>query len=69
MNQPQSDFVIAKSRAQFNAGYLPGFGNDFETEAVEGALPIGRNSPQRCPYGLYAKCEGTILPAVNFGNA
>ncbi|SHK03877.1 homogentisate 1,2-dioxygenase [Roseomonas rosea] len=36
-------------------GYMPGFGNGFETEALPGALPIGRNSPQRCPYGLYAE--------------
>jgi homogentisate 1,2-dioxygenase len=35
--------------------YMPGFGNDFETEALEGALPQGQNSPQRCPYGLYAE--------------
>ncbi len=32
-----------------------GFGNGFETEALPGALPIGRNSPQRCAYGLYAE--------------
>ncbi|WP_407531181.1 homogentisate 1,2-dioxygenase, partial [Methylobacterium oryzisoli] len=32
-----------------------GFGNGFETEALPGALPVGRNSPQRCPYGLYAE--------------
>ncbi|MGH1480643.1 MAG: homogentisate 1,2-dioxygenase [Geminicoccales bacterium] len=36
-------------------GYLPGFGNDFETEALPGALPQGRNSPQRVNYGLYAE--------------
>ncbi len=36
-------------------GYLSGFGNTFETEALAGALPVGRNSPQRCPYGLYAE--------------
>lgn len=35
--------------------YMPGFGNDFETEALPGALPQGQNSPQRCPYGLYAE--------------
>jgi len=35
--------------------YMSGFGNGFETEALPGALPIGRNSPQRCPYGLYAE--------------
>lgn len=36
-------------------GYMPGFGNDFETEALPGALPKGQNSPQRCAYGLYAE--------------
>jgi homogentisate 1,2-dioxygenase len=36
-------------------GYMPGFGNDFETEALPGALPIGQNSPQKCAYGLYAE--------------
>src|SRR5258707_4473179 len=35
--------------------YMPGFGNDFETEALIGALPVGQNSPQRCAYGLYAE--------------
>ena len=35
--------------------YLTGFGNDFETERLPGALPVGRNSPQKCPYGLYAE--------------
>jgi homogentisate 1,2-dioxygenase len=34
---------------------MSGFGNGFETEALPGALPIGRNSPQRCAYGLYAE--------------
>lgn len=35
--------------------YMSGFGNEFETEALPGALPQGQNSPQRCPYGLYAE--------------
>jgi homogentisate 1,2-dioxygenase len=35
--------------------YLSGFGNEFVTEAVEGALPVGRNSPQQAPLGLYAE--------------
>jgi homogentisate 1,2-dioxygenase len=43
------------SAAEANAGYMSGFGNGFETEALPGALPIGRNSPQKCPYGLYAE--------------
>ncbi len=36
-------------------GYMSGFGNGFETEALPGALPVGRNSPQKCAYGLYAE--------------
>jgi homogentisate 1,2-dioxygenase len=35
--------------------YLTGFGGHFESEAVEGALPKGRNSPQRSPFGLYTE--------------
>ena len=35
--------------------YQTGFGNEFATEAVEGSLPVGRNSPQRAPLGLYAE--------------
>jgi len=35
--------------------YLSGFGNHVETEAIAGALPIGRNSPQRVKHGLYAE--------------
>src|SRR5215204_3981251 len=35
--------------------YQTGFGNEFATEAVPGALPVGRNSPQKAPLGLYAE--------------
>ena len=35
--------------------YMSGFGGHFESEAVEGALPEGRNSPQRPAFGLYAE--------------
>ena len=41
--------------ASDQAAYMPGFGNDFETEALPGALPQGQNSPQKCNYGLYAE--------------
>src|SRR5258708_7955609 len=34
--------------------YRTGFGNEFSSEAIPGALP-GRNSPQRVPFGLYAE--------------
>jgi homogentisate 1,2-dioxygenase len=35
--------------------YQSGFGNQFSTEALPGALPIGKNSPRLVPYGLYAE--------------
>lgn len=35
--------------------YMNGFGNEHETEALPGALPIGQFSPQQCPYKLYAE--------------
>ncbi len=35
--------------------YQNGFGNHCATEALPGALPQSRNSPQVCPYGLYAE--------------
>jgi homogentisate 1,2-dioxygenase len=33
--------------------YLSGFNNEHVTEAVKGAVPVGRNSPQKGPLGLY----------------
>jgi homogentisate 1,2-dioxygenase len=52
------------ARAGAAEGYLSGFGNEFATEAVAGALPEGRNSPQRAPYGLYAEqLSGTAFTA------
>ena len=48
---------------------MPGFGNDFETEALPHALPQGRNSPQRCNYGLYAEqLSGTAFTAPSHQN-
>ena len=44
--------------------YQTGFGNEFATEAVKGALPIGCNSPQKAPLGLYAEqFSGTAFTA------
>ncbi|VVE31327.1 homogentisate 1,2-dioxygenase [Pandoraea horticolens] len=49
---------------QGELGYLSGFANEFATEALPGALPIGQNSPQRAPYGLYAEqLSGTAFTA------
>ncbi len=47
-----------------DGGYMSGFGNDFESEALPDALPRGQNSPQKCPYGLYAEqLSGTAFTA------
>ena len=49
--------------------YQTGFGNEFTTEALIGALPIGRNSPQKCPYGLYAEqLTGSAFTALRGDN-
>ncbi len=51
------------------ADYIAGFGNDVSTEAVAGALPVGQNSPQRVPYGLYAEqLSGTAFTAPRRDN-
>jgi len=51
------------------ARYQCGFGNHFATEALAGALPAGRNSPQRCAYGLYAEqFSGTAFTAPRHSN-
>lgn len=44
--------------------YLWGFGNHHESEARPGTLPVGQNSPQTCPHGLYAEqISGTAFTA------
>jgi len=49
--------------------YLPGFGNHHASEAVPGALPVGRNSPQKVPFGLYAEqLSGTAFTAPRHEN-
>jgi len=49
--------------------YQGGFACEFATETLPGALPIGRNSPQRCPYGLYAEqLSGTAFTAPRHNN-
>lgn len=48
-------FVPTDDRGGGTLKYMSGFGNSFETEALPGALPIGRNSPQKVNYGLYAE--------------
>src|SRR5579871_5269954 len=49
--------------------YQGGFGNHFSSEAVAGALPVGRNSPQRPPHGLYAELiSGTSFTTARAEN-
>jgi len=51
------------------AGLMSGWGNEFATEALPGALPVGQNSPQDCPYGLYAEqISGTAFTAPRAAN-
>src|SRR3989344_9288521 len=48
-----------------NLEYLSGFGNEFASEALPGALPVGQNSPQKAPYGLYTELfSGTAFTMV-----
>jgi homogentisate 1,2-dioxygenase len=48
---------------------MSGFGGHFESEAVEGALPKGRNSPQRPAFGLYAEqLSGSAFTAPRHEN-
>lgn len=53
--QSPSGLLPVANGSGVTPGYMSGFGNGFETEALPGALPVGRNSPQKCPYGLYAE--------------
>src|SRR5215469_7754711 len=56
LDRPAAAARARSARSQQPAPrYLTGFGNSFESEALPGALPIGRNSPQRVNYGLYAE--------------
>lgn len=67
-SQPNT-FIQAAQETALTPGYMPGFGNDFETEALPGALPQGRNSPQKCNYGLYGEqLSGTAFTAPSHQN-
>lgn len=66
--QRETSARSAKDAAS-SLAYQSGFGNEFATEALPGALPVGRNSPQRCPYGLYAEqISGTAFTAPRADN-
>jgi homogentisate 1,2-dioxygenase len=49
--------------------YMSGFGNEFASEAVPGALPVGQNNPQKPPLGLYTEqLSGTAFTVTNDRN-
>lgn len=49
--------------------YLYGFGNEHQTEALEGALPVGQFNPQKVPYGLYTEqLSSTAFTAPRYRN-
>jgi homogentisate 1,2-dioxygenase len=61
---PSREMQRAVSAVGTETHYMPGWANDFETEALPGALPQGMNSPQKCEYGLYGEqLSGTAFTA------
>jgi homogentisate 1,2-dioxygenase len=65
--------MTKKSQSPNSAGAVPvyqiGFGNTFASEAVAGALPVGQNSPQQAPHGLYTESlSGTAFTAPRADN-
>ena len=55
--------------ATLDLAYQAGFGNHHATEALPGALPEGRNSPQKPAFGLYAEqLSGTAFTAPREAN-
>jgi homogentisate 1,2-dioxygenase len=69
LSTPDRPIQQASTNEGITPGYMPGFGNDFETEALPGALPEGMNSPQKCEYGLYGEqLSGTAFTAPSHQN-
>ncbi len=61
--------TAARSVLEPVTDYIPGFANHVSSEAVEGALPIGRNAPQRPAFGLYTEqLSGTAFTAPRHEN-
>src|SRR6266542_3188461 len=60
----ESGSSMTASSALCGLVYQSGFGNEFATEAVAGALPVGQNAPQQVALGLYAEqLSGTSFTA------
>jgi homogentisate 1,2-dioxygenase len=68
-DQTPGALSVPAANAGAAAGYMPGFGNQFATEAHPGALPVGRNNPQRPAFGLYAEqLSGSAFTAPRYDN-
>ena len=68
IHQPTNAAGETASQTEDTA-YQPGFGNHVSSEAIPGALPIGRNSPQRPAFGLYTEqLSGTAFTAPRHEN-
>lgn len=66
LDKPEAEYASVAVKAP---RYQAGFGNEFATEALPGALPVGQNSPQKVPYGLYAEqFSGTAFTAPRAAN-
>jgi homogentisate 1,2-dioxygenase len=64
---------MSSSNLQYQSGpklqYQSGFGNEFATEALAGALPRHQHSPQKPPFGLYGEqFTGTPFTAPRGAN-
>jgi len=69
MEMPVEPKLKRMLKARSRLGHQSGFGNTFSSEAVKGALPVGRNSPQRAPKGLYAEVlSGSAFTAPRADN-
>src|SRR5260370_11542090 len=61
--------MVMKKRARAGFQYQTGSGNAFSSQAIKGALPEGRNAPQRAPKGLYTEVlSGTAFTAPRAEN-
>jgi homogentisate 1,2-dioxygenase len=64
----EGDFIM-DTLASLDIAYQTGFGNQHASEALPGALPVGRNSPQKPAHGLYAEqISGTAFTAPREAN-
>jgi homogentisate 1,2-dioxygenase len=69
-HRTETSSLAAKPISEFDSlKYLHGFGSEFSTEALVGALPAVGNTPQKCPYGLYAEqINGTAFTKPRHAN-